>query len=107
MSYHKLVRDKIPDIISQNGEMPITRILSLEEFKVELEKKSKEELFEVLQSNGEERVEELADLLEVMISLAHLEGKSLEDIIHLCDEKRKERGGFQKRIYLSDVKKVL
>ena len=37
--YNKLVRDKIPDIIKNNGEEPITRILNYEEYKKELEKK--------------------------------------------------------------------
>ena len=37
--YNKLVRDNIPEIIISNGEVPITRILSNEEYKEELEKK--------------------------------------------------------------------
>ena len=38
MSYGKLVRDNISNIIKENGEDPITRILSEEEYKIELEK---------------------------------------------------------------------
>lgn len=38
--YNKLVRDNIPDIIHSNGEIPITRILSNDEYKQELEKKT-------------------------------------------------------------------
>lgn len=34
--YNKLVRDNIPTIISNNGETPITRILSYDEYKQEL-----------------------------------------------------------------------
>ena len=105
MSYNKLVRDKIPEIIENNGEIPITRILSNEEYKLELEKKLKEELEEVLSSTGTDRIEELADMLEVMIALAKLENKSLEDIINTCDSKREKRGDFVKKIYLSGVKK--
>lgn len=105
MKYNKLVRDKIPEIIKANGEEPITKILSLEEYKIELEKKLMEEYQEVLVSNGIDRIEELADMLEVMISLAELENKSLEDIIDICDKKREKRGGFQKKIFLSGVKK--
>ena len=37
-TYNKLVRDNIPDIIKNNGEDPITRILTNEEYKQELEK---------------------------------------------------------------------
>ena len=104
MSYNKLVRDKIPEIIRNNKEEPITRILNDDEFKIELEKKLQEELNEVLESSGSGRIEELADMLEVITSLADLEGKSLNDVMNICNEKREKRGGFQKRIYLSDVK---
>lgn len=44
-------------------------------------------------------------MLEVMIALARLEGKDLDDIINTCNIKREKRGGFQKRLYLSGVKK--
>lgn len=105
MSYGKLVRDNIPDIIKQNGEEPITRILSLDEYKKELEKKLLEECNEVLSSYGEERIEELADLLEVIIALGKIEEKDLKDIIKVCEEKRTKRGSFDKMIYLENVKK--
>lgn len=106
MSYDKLVRDKIPDIIKNNGEDPITRVLSNDEFKVELERKLKEELNETLEASGDDRIEELADMLEVMISLAKLENKTLDDIVDVCDKKREKRGGFEKRLYLSGVEKL-
>lgn len=41
--YNKLVRDNIPNIISKNGETPITRVLSDVEYKEELERKLYEE----------------------------------------------------------------
>lgn len=34
MAFNKLVRDKIPEIIKNNNETPITRILSDEEYKI-------------------------------------------------------------------------
>ena len=37
--YNKLVRDNIPEKIKSNGEMPIIRTLSFDEYKIELEKK--------------------------------------------------------------------
>ena len=41
--FNKLVRDKIPAKIKNNGEVPYTRVLSDEEFRIELEKKLLEE----------------------------------------------------------------
>lgn len=104
MSYNKLVRDKIPEIIKNNNETPITRILSDEEYKVELEKKLLEEYQEVLKASGKDRLEELADMLEVMIYLASLDDATLEDIIELADKKRNKRGGFKEKIFLESVK---
>ena len=47
---------------------------------------------------------ELADLLEVMISLAELENKTLDDINFAREQKKNERGGFTKRLFLKNVK---
>lgn len=105
MSYQKLVRDKIPEIILATGEKPVTKILNEEEYKVELEKKLLEEYHEVIEATGTDRIEELADMLEVMIALAKLENKDLDYIIKVATKKCEKRGGFEKRIYLEDVKK--
>ena len=102
--YNKLVRDKIPEIIENNGERPIFRILSDKEYKIELEKKLLEEYNEVLKAGDAiERIEELADMLEILISLAKLENKSLQDIIKIANIKREKRGDFSKRIFLEKV----
>lgn len=103
MSYNKLVRDKIPEIIKSNGEEPIIRILDNEEYKKELEKKLKEECEEVLLAKGLDRIEELADLLEVMIALSNIEDKSLNDVLNIRNIKKEKRGGFDKKIYLEGV----
>ena len=105
MSYGKLVRDRIPEIITNNGERPITRVLSKEEYKIELENKLLEECREVINSSKDERIEELADLLEVMIALGKIEGKTLEEILNVRESKKIKRGGFDKMIYLCDVEK--
>lgn len=99
--YNKLVRDKIPEIIQNNNEVPVIRSLSDEEFKMELYKKLLEECNEVLQSKNEDEVmEELADVLEIVMSISNLQGRSLEDIINIADRKRDKRGGFEKKIFL-------
>lgn len=102
--YEKLVRDKIPDIIKENGEFPIFDILSDDDYKKELERKILEECNEVLNSSGTDRIEKLADLLEVMIFLAKLEGNTYEDIERTRILKNEKRGSFVKKYYLKDVK---
>lgn len=103
--YNKLVRDKIPNIITNNGEIPVTRILNDEEYKTELERKLYEEYQEVINSNDKDRLEELADMIEVIKALANLEGKNLQDIILIAEQKREKRGGFKDKIYLERVLK--
>ena len=101
--YNKLVRDKIPEIIKSNGEEPITRILTDEEYRVELEKKLNEEYQEVLNATGKDRIEELADMLEIMRYLAKLENATLEEVIAIAEEKGAKRGTFENKIFLEKV----
>lgn len=104
--YNKLVRDKIPEIIRNDDETPITRELSDNEFKTELERKLLEEYNEVLiAKNRSDRLEEIADMLEVISSLIELEDSNLESVIKIMKEKRKEKGGFSKKIFLNKTVK--
>ena len=95
--YHKLVRDKIPEIIRNGGEVPKVRILEQEEYLACLEKKLDEEVTEFHQDKN---AEELADILEVVYALAEGIGCSKDELLSLCDQKRAARGGFEKRIFL-------
>lgn len=101
--YNKLVRDRIPEIIENKGEKPIISILDDMSYKKELEKKLYEEYLEVIEANGEERLEELADMLEVLKALIKLEGKNLDDVIAIADNKNIKRGAFEKKIFLEKV----
>ena len=101
--FNKLVRDKIPEIIKNNGGEPTCRILSDGEFKSELEKKLFEEYNEVLEAQGKDRIEELADMLEILKALAELAGASLKQVIQVAEEKTKKRGAFKEKIYLEKV----
>ncbi len=101
--YNKLVRDKIPSIIKENGETPVVRILDEVEYKNELEKKLYEEYKEVIEATGDDRVEELADMLEVIRALAKLENKNLNDVIAIADKKSEKRGAFKENIFLEKV----
>lgn len=101
--YNKLVRDNIPNIIESNGEIPVTRILDDDSYKVELEKKLNEEYHEVLEASGDDRIEELADIFEIVRALAKLEHKTLQDVMDCSERKKEKRGAFEKRIFLEKV----
>ena len=98
--YNKLVRDKIPEIIEASGKTCETEILSDEEYLQMLDKKLDEELAEYHQ---EQNIEELADLLEVIYATAKARGYSIEELEHARVEKRKARGGFEKKLLLKVV----
>lgn len=102
--YNKLVRDNIPDIIKNNGEVPIYRELSEQEYWKFLILKDKEELIEVQEADTiAERKKELADKLELIRAMAEYNGYTLQDIIDEADRKKEKNGGFQKRLLLEKV----
>lgn len=102
--FDKLVRDNIPEIIQNDGEKPIFRILSNEEYWEYLLKKDIEELEEVRLANSVDEIKkELADKLELIKAMAKLNGFSLNDIIDEADKKASKNGGFEKRILLEKV----
>ena len=104
--FNKLVRDKIPEKIKNNGEVPYTRVLSDEEFRIELEKKLLEECNEVLKAVSlDETVEELADVLEVLCAIGTLEGKDLDSIISVMKSKREKRGGVSQKKFFEKTAK--
>ncbi len=94
--YNKLVRDRIPEIIEQGGENPITRILDEEEYRRLLEAKLDEEVGEL---HRDQNLEELADILEVVYALADTVG-SREALMEIYQKKHDARGGFEDRVFL-------
>ncbi|AJH72897.1 putative phosphoribosyl-ATP pyrophosphohydrolase [Bacillus cereus ATCC 4342] len=103
-TYNKLVRDRIPEIIENNGKTFTTRILNEKEYIEEVSKKTQEELAEYLEAESKEhKVEELADLLELVNALAQYEGVTLEDVEQVRKQKAEKRGGFQERVFLVEV----
>ena len=97
MQYNKLVRDKIPEIIKNQGQIPYTRILDEEEYLLALEQKLDEEVREY---HKDKTIEELADILEVIYALAEGTGASREVLLSCYESKHKNRGGFRDRIFL-------
>ena len=97
MIYNKLVRDKIPDLIKAQGEMPRFRFLTGEEYTLALEQKLDEETAEF---HKEKNLEELADILEVVYALAENMGYEKADLLQAFEQKHEKRGGFQEGVYL-------
>lgn len=95
--YNKLVRDKIPEIMINNGAQPVTKILSDEEYLKELNKKLLEELNEYLESGN---IEELADLEEVLLAILKHRNVSKEEFNEMRLIKVNKRGAFNNKIYL-------
>ena len=99
--YNKLVRDNIPDIIRSNGERPVTRKLSVTEYKKELLKKLQEEAKEVAHAKGKQEVtKELSDVQEVLIAIYKAFNIAYGDVTKIARKRRKERGAFTKKIFL-------
>lgn len=88
-TYHKLVRDRIPEIIEADGKICVCETLSDADYIDLLDQKLNEEL---------------ADLLEVMQAVVKARGWTLEDLEHLRVDKAARRGGFEKKILLKEVR---
>lgn len=98
--YHKLVRDRIPEIIEASGKSCVTEILSDADYLELLDAKLDEELAEY---HKDQNVEELADLLEVIYAAAKARGYTLEQLEVVRAEKASKRGAFEKKILLKEV----
>jgi len=101
VKYHKAIRDKIPEIIKKSGNSCNIKKLSNRKFLAELEKKLKEETSEYTKSKS---VEELADIIEVILAIAKLKGTSQAKLEKIRLQKLKERGGFEKNLFLIDTR---
>ena len=100
MKYHKLVRDRIPEIIEASGKICVTEILSDDEYLRLIDAKLDEELAEY---HKDQNIEELADLMEVIYAAANARGYTIEQLEQVRSEKAEKRGAFRKKILLEEV----
>lgn len=110
--YNKLVRDRIPEIIAEKGQIAQIRILSEPEFKKKLIEKMLEEANEVRESSlvflknqrnkiaKQDVLKELADLQEVLLAIYEVFDISCPEVNLVRNKRKKERGAFKKRILL-------
>lgn len=101
LKFDKLIRDKIPEIIRNDGWMPIIRVLKNKEYQIALKNKILEESGELVKAKSEKDIineiidiQELLDALGTELKLSKLEIKNLQKI------KNKKRGSFKKKLFL-------
>ncbi|MBR1585556.1 MAG: nucleoside triphosphate pyrophosphohydrolase [Clostridia bacterium] len=100
ITYHKLVRDRIPEIVRAAGKQPVYCTVGQAEALEYLAKKLMEEAQEYAESR---EVEELADVLEVVYAIAAERGVTRDELEKLRKNKADQRGGFAGRIVLEKV----
>jgi len=88
------------------GGRPVTRVLDQAGYLEALRAKVVEEAEEAQAAPDRQLQSELADVLEVLRALAAAHGVSWEDVVAEATRKRRERGGFDQRIFLEYVDQV-
>lgn len=103
-AFNKLVRDRIPEIISEKGGTPEYKILDNDDYIKMLDDKLLEECNEVLKAtNKNDKIEELADLLEVIRAISKSLDTNFETIEEVRLSKKAKRGGFDSKIFLKNA----
>ena len=94
----KLVRDKIPEIIKENGETPKVRIAGRDELDKLLREKIVEEAKEFLHSGDTEELVDIQEAIDALLMLRKADPALIEIQRH---SKLLARGGFTKGYVLT------
>lgn len=97
---NKLIRDNIPEIIANNGQIAKIHTASDHEYEEKLNEKLQEETSEYLNSG---KTEELADLLEVIYAILAFKRIDSNSFEKIREEKAKKNGLFKKKLILESV----
>jgi predicted house-cleaning noncanonical NTP pyrophosphatase (MazG superfamily) len=100
--FGKLVRDKIPQVIRANDEVPTIHVAEDEEYSDRLVEKLDEEVAEYRESRD---VEELVDILEVIHAIRKERGVTVDELREMRARKGKRQGRFDEGIVLERVDK--
>ncbi|PRX52616.1 putative house-cleaning noncanonical NTP pyrophosphatase (MazG superfamily) [Nonomuraea fuscirosea] len=103
ITYGKLVRNRIPEIIEAEGRTAKVRVLGESELVPALTAKLVEEAEELREAESGDRLGELADIYEVLAALTETLGFSDEQVQEAARHKRDKRGGFSRRLWLDEV----
>ncbi len=94
----KLVRDRIPEIMRQQGKAPVIEQISGERLRLALKDKLVEEAEEL--RRADDITEELADVQEVIEALIEAYGLDKERLEAVKTNKRSMRGDFSEGQFL-------
>lgn len=104
ITYNKLIRDRIPEIITADNAIPKISILSDEQYMLALKQKVVEEAMELLGTkNNEETINELADLLELIDAILLAHNITALEVDQKKIAKKEKRGGFTEKLFLEYV----
>lgn len=103
MRFGKLVRDRIPEIIRRDGRVPVVETLDEDGYRRALLAKIAEEAGELAAADGDV-LDELADLLELVQAAAREFGLAPGAVQERAEAKRAARGGFERRLWLAEVR---
>lgn len=98
--FNKLVRDKIPSLVIEDGLIPEYKVLTPEAYHDELCWKLIEETMEF---KGNPCIEEMADLLEVFYTLCEHHYYSLSEVESIRLDKIKKKGSFLRGRFLKYI----
>lgn len=96
----KLVRDRIPHIVRDEGGYAETVTVEPEDLWDALSLKLVEEAQELALSSPAYRLREFADVYEVLITMARHSGIEMRDIVMAAEQRRAQRGGFASRTWV-------
>jgi predicted house-cleaning noncanonical NTP pyrophosphatase (MazG superfamily) len=102
--YNKLIRDKITNIMEEQGKTFEVVVLDNPTYIKMLNEKLKEELEEYYNAtNKEEVIGELSDIMEIVFAIAEYNGISHDELEQSRISKKEKRGGFKDKIFLKSV----
>lgn len=99
-TYHRLVRDKIPEILEAMGNVTVCRTLDNEAYGHALLETAERSAAQFANTGS---LELLADLLECVDAWLDLQGLSMDDVVRARTERTKRCGRYDDRWFLEVV----
>lgn len=103
IKYNKLIRDRIPEIMTDAGKSFVVEEMDDKEYLLKLKEKLIEEAKEVNDASEDEIIGELADLMEIVNAIEDAYSINHESVIEKQHKKAESNGRFEKKLILKEV----